>query len=158
MDCEERDNTVVRTEKNELCLFPISAKIPESVTRLRRNAFGKGLKSIYIPKNVQFMELNCFEYATDLESIIVDKDNPIFDSRDNCNAVIVTEKNVVIAKCENTKVPDGVNPGKVAKVKDKTILLDDRVFGTIKYPTKDYFGAIPLDDSDAFGGEDYSFF
>ena len=155
---EERDNTVVRIEKNELCLFPVSAKIPESVTRLRRNAFGKGLKSIYIPKNVQFMELNCFEYATDLASIVVDKDNPIFDSRDNCNAVIVTEKNVVIAKCKNTKVPDGVNPGKYVKVKDKPIVfLEDIVFGTIKHLTKDYFGTISLDDSTSFGGEDYAF-
>ena len=43
-----------------------------------------------------------------MESIIVEKGNPIYDSRNNCNAIIETATNTLIAGCANTAIPDGI--------------------------------------------------
>jgi len=43
-----------------------------------------------------------------LTSIIVEKDNPKYDSRDNCNAIIETKSNTLIAGCKNTVIPSSV--------------------------------------------------
>ena len=34
----------------------------------------------------------------------------MYDSRDNCNAIIKTRTNRVIVECKNTDIPDGVTP------------------------------------------------
>jgi hypothetical protein len=43
-----------------------------------------------------------------LESIIVSPGNAVYDSRDNCNAIIETSTNRLIAKCRSTVLPDGI--------------------------------------------------
>lgn len=43
-----------------------------------------------------------------LTSIVVAKGNSKFDSRDNCNAIIETETNHLIAGCKNTSIPNSV--------------------------------------------------
>ena len=49
-----------------------------------------------------------FEDCTGLTSIIVDTENPKYDSRDNCNAIIETATNTIIAGCKNTFIPNSV--------------------------------------------------
>lgn len=49
-----------------------------------------------------FVDCNC------IESIQVDKNNTIYDSRDHCNAIIETESNTLILGCKTTKIPDSV--------------------------------------------------
>lgn len=44
----------------------------------------------------------------DVGAFIVDAGNPIYDSRDNCNAIIETASNQMIAGGRQTTVPDGV--------------------------------------------------
>lgn len=43
-----------------------------------------------------------------LERIVVSPDNPVYDSRENCNAIIETETNTLIAGCKNTVIPEGI--------------------------------------------------
>lgn len=43
-----------------------------------------------------------------LESIVVDGDNPVFDSRDNCNAIIDTQANTLLIGCKGTVIPSSV--------------------------------------------------
>lgn len=43
-----------------------------------------------------------------IEKISVHKDNPVFDSRENCNAIIETKRNMLILGCENTIIPNSV--------------------------------------------------
>ena len=43
-----------------------------------------------------------------MKAIIVAEDNRWFDSRENCNAIISKTKNVLIAGCSNTKIPNTV--------------------------------------------------
>ncbi len=48
------------------------------------------------------------DICADIESIVVEEGNTVYDSRDNCNAIIETATNTLIAGCTNTIIPDGV--------------------------------------------------
>ena len=55
------------------------------------------------------MPIDCaFGGCSGLTSILVDENNKIYDSRDNCNAIIKTATNALIVGCMNTKIPDSV--------------------------------------------------
>ena len=49
-----------------------------------------------------------FTGCNNIESITVSPDNPYYDSRDNCNAIIKTDSNQLIFGCQNTVIPDTV--------------------------------------------------
>ena len=65
------------------------------------------LESIVIPKSVTSVASDAFSGCDNLTSIKVDN-NTIFDSRDDCNAIIETSSNILIAGCKNTTIPNGV--------------------------------------------------
>ncbi|MDE5788595.1 MAG: leucine-rich repeat domain-containing protein, partial [Bacteroidaceae bacterium] len=46
--------------------------------------------------------------CSDLGRIVVNADNPVYDSRNNCNAIIETASNKLITGCMNTVVPNTV--------------------------------------------------
>lgn len=66
------------------------------------------LSSLTIGKNVSFIDDTTFSGCNGLTSIIVDKNNPVYDSRDNCNAIIETASNTLIFRCSTTVVPHDV--------------------------------------------------
>lgn len=49
-----------------------------------------------------------FAYCVNLTSIEVESDNKAYDSRDNCNAIIETSTNKLLAGCKNTVIPSTV--------------------------------------------------
>ena len=51
---------------------------------------------------------NAFTGCSSLISIKVDSDNPKYDSREDCNAIIESETNILVAGCQNTLIPDSV--------------------------------------------------
>lgn len=69
------------------CTKLTSLKIPASVINIGDLAF-------------------CFEGA--LTSIVVDERNPVYDSRNRCNALIKTATNTLITGCVNTIIPGTV--------------------------------------------------
>ncbi len=86
-----------------------SVSIPNQVTKIGHNSFwSSGLKSIYIPASVTESMSQEFYDCTQLESIVVDPNNPKYDSRQNCNAIIETATNKLISGCMNTTIPNGV--------------------------------------------------
>lgn len=68
----------------------------------------KRLKRIYIPSTVRRIEANPFSCCDMLEEIIVSPDNPYFDSRSNCHAIIETASHRLISACKTTYIPDTV--------------------------------------------------
>ncbi len=84
--------------------------IQEGTTELRKDSFSAytELTSIFIPDSVTKIEECVFSRCKRLVSIVVSKDNKVFDSRDNCNAIIETKSNTLIAGCKNTIIPDSV--------------------------------------------------
>ena len=65
--------------------------------------------SIIIPDGVTSIGGDAFRCCSSLESIIVSPGNAVYDSRANCNAIIETSTNRLIAKCRSTVLPDGIS-------------------------------------------------
>ena len=66
------------------------------------------LTSLIIPKSVTVIEKNNFELCEQLTSLVVEQGNPMFDSRDNCNVIIVTATNTLVHGCNSSSIPDGI--------------------------------------------------
>ena len=84
--------------------------IPNSIKEIGEGAFGhcNSLTSIEIPKSVLMIWYRPFEGCNNLTNIVVAEDNPVYDSRDNCNAIIMSECNTLYAGCKNTCIPNTV--------------------------------------------------
>lgn len=81
-----------------------------SVTTIGDYAFNScdGLHGVLnIPSSVESIGSIAFRYCN-FSGMTVDPVNPVFDSRDNCNAIIVTETNELIIGCVNSVIPNTV--------------------------------------------------
>jgi len=66
------------------------------------------LSSITIPENVSFIGEQVFNGCSKLFSIKVEEGNRRYDSRSNCNAIIETATNSILAGCNGTTIPNDV--------------------------------------------------
>lgn len=66
------------------------------------------LESLVIPASINNKSYSDFPKSDYLKSIVVDKNNKIIDSRNNCNAIIVTSTNELIMGTSNTVIPESV--------------------------------------------------
>ena len=131
-DSRDNCNAIIETASNTLIAGCKNTAIPDSVTSIASQAFDyhTGLTSITIPDNVtsigacafrrcsfesvtipasvNSIEQSSFSRCTNLASIIIDENNSTYDSRDNCNAIIETASNTLIAGCKNSTIPNGV--------------------------------------------------
>ena len=64
--------------------------------------------SVTIPSAVKVIEAKAFFNCGKLTSFSVDKENKVYDSRGNCNAIIETATNTLIYGCKNTVIPNTV--------------------------------------------------
>lgn len=87
-----------------------SATIGSSVTSVGDEAFYgcTSLQNLTIGNSVNSIGLRTFYNCGDLRSIVVVKGNSKYDSRENCNAIIVTNTNTLILGCRNTVIPETV--------------------------------------------------
>ncbi len=94
----------------EYCSSLTSITIPNSVTSIGDDAFGDchDLTSITIPNSVTSIGYRAFWGCFSLTSIVVESGNSTYDSRENCNAIIETATNTLIAGCQNTIIPNSV--------------------------------------------------
>ena len=101
--------TSIEARAFQSCYNLTSIEIPSNVTTIAAGAFmSTGLTSIRIPANVANIENNPFTYCYSLNSIEVDSNNPYYDSRNDCNAIIQKGENKLISGCCNTIIPNGV--------------------------------------------------
>ncbi len=91
------------------CENVTSLTIPDSVTEIGEKAFQscKGLKSFEVPKNVTKLSGNAF-MSSGITTLTVSPENPVYDSRDNCNAVIETDTDKLIIGIYGTKIPETI--------------------------------------------------
>lgn len=72
--------------------------IEKNVSRIKRKTDGNGIGEMTNP----------FSNCINLSSIKVDEGNKFFDSRDNCNAIIITASNTLLTGCKKTVIPSTV--------------------------------------------------
>lgn len=84
--------------------------IPNSITKIGRSAFSgcNNLTTLNIPPSVNEIDFGAFAGCYGLESINVDNGNKVYDSRNECNAIIVTKSNTLVGGCKNTIIPYGI--------------------------------------------------
>lgn len=106
-----------------------SITIPRNVTEIASNAFlgcrnlasvtiltsflpdfgyCKFITSITIGENLLDYNPVAFAGCKHIKTIVVDKNNSHFDSRNNCNAIIETESDTLLLACNSTKIPEGI--------------------------------------------------
>ena len=101
------------TSDNLTTIFGVEERefiIGDEVTSIGQYAFYYcyGLTSITIPNSVTEIGLGAFRGCSRLTSIKVDSSNTNYDSRNDCNAIIVTASNALIVGCKNTVIPNSV--------------------------------------------------
>lgn len=84
--------------------------LPNSVTHVGEGAFSgcENLHSIYFPESVTSIGMGVCAGCNKLSSITIDVNNPVYDSRNNCNAIIESASNTLICGCGKTVVPNTV--------------------------------------------------
>ena len=82
------------------CTALTSVYIPQSVIELGSSSKGNQYATA--------VSYNIFRGCTNLESVVVDENNPIYDSRNNCNAIIETSTNTLLVGCKSTIIPNTV--------------------------------------------------
>ena len=98
--------TITRMPKD----FKGAYRIPDFVTNISICAINgcNELTSLFIPKSITGIEKDNFELCEQLTSLVVEQGNPMFDSRNNCNAIIVTATNTLVHGCNGSTIPDGI--------------------------------------------------
>ena len=118
------------------CSSLTSVVIPNSVTTISNNAFDGcfSLESVVIPEGVKSLGSHVFSDCTNLRSLIIPKSatsigadgyplavrvpnlmsirvvegNPVYDSRNNCNAIIETATDRLLLGCQSTVIPNDI--------------------------------------------------
>ncbi len=105
-------NTVRRIGKSafKACSSLKDVNIPESLDNIGEDVFRdcSSLENIKIPDSVAEISDDAFKGCTGLKFIRVESGNEVYDSRNNCNAIIETESNTLVLGCKNTEIPPDV--------------------------------------------------
>lgn len=86
----------------------ICRKTGSTVTMNRVKEPAKVEERVYIWPQVQAIEDHFIAYCDKVAKIVVDVENPYFDSREACNAIIRTADNTLLFGCKNTTIPKSV--------------------------------------------------
>ena len=91
------------------CTNLSSLILSDGIKNINTEFYGcTSLTSLSIPQSVITFNCQFDNHDNHLEKLIVDANNQIYDSRNNCNAIIETATNKLIAGCNNTVIPSTV--------------------------------------------------
>lgn len=115
--CEETDMDKIPATVTTLGSMAFSGKpglkeikIPNNITKIGWAAFWADIKLTKVKLSAGITDLgeSPFGGCEDITSLEIDKNNPKYDSRNNCNAIIETATNTLIQGFSTTKIPEGV--------------------------------------------------
>ena len=88
-----------------------SLSLPSDLEVIGNMAFGfcDNLKSVFLPASIAKIGQTPFKGCKTLKNISIEEGNTVYDSRDNCNAIIETESNKLITGCKGTIIPPTVS-------------------------------------------------
>ncbi|MBO4659765.1 MAG: leucine-rich repeat protein [Prevotella sp.] len=125
------------------CNSMTSVTFPEGLETIGDYAFSScnSLQRLAIPSTVTSIALSAFWSCSSLTAITVDTNNTVYDSRENCNAIIKTSTNTLQLGIANTVIPTTV-----------TAIGPSAFYGNSRLLTIDIpEGVLTIDDS-AFSG------
>ena len=132
-DSRDNCNALIETATNKLLIGHKVTVIPNTVTTIGKGAFYycTNLRSINIPDNVVSIDAKAFQFCMGLDTIVigagvtsfgeycfsrttiksftVSPENPKYDSRDNCNALIETATNTLVLGFRNSFIPSSID-------------------------------------------------
>lgn len=105
--------------------------LPDTLTTIGYSCFTlcESLENFHLPASVTNIDISCFSFC-DLESLTVDENNPVYDSRENCNAIVRTEDNTIVHATKNTFIPSSITaigPDAFYTTKIESIEIPDSV-------------------------------
>ena len=65
--------------------------------------------TLSIPSALTSIGNNAFGFCGNFDHIVVETANTVYDSRNNCDALIETETDSIILACKNTTIPNSIN-------------------------------------------------
>ena len=105
-------STLVRIEDEtfENCESLKNIILPENVLFIGKEAFkNSAITEIVIPATVEYIHSSAFRLCNSLTSLSVNEGNIVYDSRDNCNAIIETATNRLVGNLPSaTTIPSFV--------------------------------------------------
>ena len=109
-DSRDNCNAIIETASNTMLAGCKNTVIPTTVTSLGDYCFSgcSSLTSVTIPESVTSLSSWCFYGCSSLTKMQVAEGNSVYDSRENCNAIIETASNTMVAGCKNTVIPTTV--------------------------------------------------
>lgn len=118
IDSRRKVVVTYQSESSDNYAYLTTAYIPETVVYngityevvgIDDGAFANSpITSITIPNSVTNIGDRAFSGCSSLKSIIVKEGNPVYDSRNNCNAIVETATNTVVVGCQATNMPSSI--------------------------------------------------
>ena len=92
------------------CTELTSVNIAEGVASIGESAFSgcNKLEAFVLPASVSSVGNNMLSNCNALTTLAVANGNAKYDSRNNCNAIVETETNKLVAACNQTRIPESV--------------------------------------------------
>ena len=113
------------------CVNLCQVDFPETLLSIGEKAFRycDNLEEIIIPKKVRYIG-ECAFCGENLKRIIIDIDNEVYDSRNNCNAIIESSTNKLVTGCLETVIPSDIliiGEGAFCTVNFNSIIIPESV-------------------------------
>ena len=102
-------NAIISTASDKLVVGCSRSVIPNGIRSIGENAFFFcSIEEVFLPASVTEIENHAFGGCQYLSAIGVSSDNLVYDSRDNCNAIVCSASDTLIVGCKKTVIPQSV--------------------------------------------------
>lgn len=102
-------NALIESATNKLIEGCSNTVLPNTIEEIGDGAFEfSDIYAVIIPESVKKIGKGVFSSCKELSHIVVSRNNPLYDSREDCNAIIDTANNYLLYGCKNTKIPESV--------------------------------------------------